>query len=184
MMENKTLKAVKKFFSFGIVMFIVLQSSCDPKESMYGGPKRLYIDVYNQSGETLFVKDNWGRCDEYGNIFADERIILNGENSHFWWYMPGIYRYREFIECLEEKVPNAYVELYSYDESSRTVGTLLRRWSLNLPEEGHYFFNEASLPDYGSVTFKQSSGLFIFTILPSDVGISGTRENEKGHDEL
>jgi len=148
---------------------ILAFQSCDPRESQYEGPAQLNIEIVNNSGIAILEKDNWGTCDTYGHISKSERVIEKEQICYLWNYMPGIYRFSEFISFLKNECPNAFVELYEYDTETLVPGKLLKRWSLSMPETHHWFFDEASFVNNGSVTYIASLGIYTFTIIPDDL---------------
>ena len=83
--------------------------------------------------------------------------------------MDGLQTWEEFIAKLEESCPDAFVEIYDYNDSTQEVGRLLKRWSLQDSICGHHFFNLESQGYSLSNCYEGSEGILEFTLLPEDV---------------
>ena len=86
--------------------------------------------------------------------------------------MPGMRDFSEMLAFLEEKCPDAYIELYSYDVESKTAGTLLKRWSLKDNIQGHHYFSVYSQEESSIITYEAYLGYYTFTILPEDIALT------------
>lgn len=133
------------------------------------GPEFFSISIENLSGMTLLEKDNWGEIDANGNLKPSERVLGDKEYDDIFGCNNGFYHFNDFLEFLKEKCPNAYVELYSYDETSKTCGILLRRWSLVNNSDPHAFFIESSHKATYSASHLETAGRFWFQIIPEDL---------------
>ena len=127
------------------------------------------IHIINESGMSVYEKDNWGRCDKEQRIYSSERVIKNDAETFLWNPMDGLQTWEEFIGKLEESCPDAYVELYEYNDYTQDVGRLLKRWSLQDSISGRHFFNFESHDYDRSDGYEASLGILSFTLLPEDV---------------
>ena len=161
---------MKRYIPLFLLSLLVVCTSCDPIEAIaVDGPKRMCINIINDSGWSVYEKDNWGRYDKEQRIYPSERVIKNGSPCTIWSSMDGLQTWEEFIGKLEESCPDAYVELYEYNDSTQEVGRLLKRWSLQDSISGRHFFNLES-HHYGlSNCYEASRGDLLFTLLPEDV---------------
>ena len=161
---------MKRYIPLFLLSLLVVCTSCDPIEAIgVEGPKRMCIHIINESGMSVYEKDNWGRCDKEQRIYPSERAIKNDTETFLWNPMDGIQTWEEFIGKLEESCPDAYVELYEYNDSTQEVGRLLKRWSLQDSISGRHFFNLDSHHYSLSNCYEASLGILSFTLLPEDV---------------
>ena len=151
-----------------LLSLLVVCTSCDPIEVLSpDGPKSLGVFIINESGKPIYERDNWGRW-EGQQLYPSERTIKNSDACTIW-AVDGLQTWEEFIGKLEESCPDAYVEIYDYNDSTREVGKLLRRWSLQDSISGHHFFNFESHHYDRSDGYIGSAGDLLFTLLPEDV---------------
>ena len=150
------------------VLLVLTVLSCDPMESQYEGPERLSIRIFNNSGVSVFLVDNWSCFNDDWAFDVSERVVENNCMEVMWSYVPDLFFYKDFIRVLTEKCSNAYLELYSYDASKREKGALLKRWELNDVPSAHNFFDEKSFDNSSCVTYMASDGVFTFTITSED----------------
>ena len=161
---------MKRYIPLFLLSILVVCTSCDPIETIgSAGPKRMCIHIINESGMSVYEKDNWGRCDKEQRIYSSERVIKNDAETFLWNPMDGLQTWEEFIGKLEESCPDAYVELYEYNDYTQDVGRLLKRWSLQDSISGRHFFNFESHDYDRSDGYEASLGILSFTLLPEDV---------------
>ena len=163
---------MKRYIPFFLLSLLAVCTSCDPPEvTDVEGPKSLSVFIINESGRSVYEKDNWGRW-EGQQLYPSERAIKNRTPCTIW-AIGGLQTWEEFIGKLEESCPDAFVELYEYNDSTQEVGGLLKRWSLQDSISGRHFFNFESHNYDRSDGYEGSLGDLTFTLLPEDVAEEG-----------
>lgn len=145
-----------------LVLTALLMACTTPEDYLYDEIQTLDFYIINQSGQVLYEMDNWGAYDEQQRFYSSAHVIEKDCGIALLAHMPYMNKWEEFIAKLEESCPDAYVEIYEYNDSTQEIGRLLKRWSLQDSISGHHFFNFDSHKYSGSSCFK-------FTLLPEDI---------------